>query len=101
MTIQTMPTIKLFANLRKIAGQKEIRIPATAEVLPTVSRGATLNSTLNDLVQQIPALDGVLLENGQIRPQLIITINGLNTTDLNVTVAEDDTIAIFPPISGG
>lgn len=101
MIIQTMPTIKLFANLRKIAGQKEISIIATSEGLPSVSRGATLYSVLNDLVRQIPALDGVILENGQIRPQLIITLNGLNATDLHVIVAEEDIIAIFPPISGG
>lgn len=85
-----MPTIKLFANLRKIAGQKEISIT-----------GATLNSTLNDLVQQIPALEEAIFENEQIRPHLIITLNGQNTTDPNMAVAEQDTIAIFPPIAGG
>lgn len=85
-----MPRIKLFANLRKIAGHKELPIT-----------GATLNAVLIDLVQQYPALDGVILENGQIRPHVIITINGQNTTDLNLAVTEEDTIAIFPPVAGG
>ena len=85
-----MAQVKLFANLRKIAGQKELFIT-----------GATLNFVLNGLVQQVPALESVILENGQIRPQIIITLNGQNTTDPNVAVTEEDTIAIFPPISGG
>jgi len=85
-----MPTIKLFANLRKIAGQKEFSIA-----------GANLNIILNALVEQYPALDGIIVENGKIRPHIIITLNGQNTTDPNVTVTEQDTIAIFPPIAGG
>jgi MoaD family protein len=85
-----LPKIKLFANLRITAGQKEISIT-----------GSTLNSILNDLVQQVPALDEAIFENGQIRPHLIITTNGQNTTDPKMVVAEQDTIAIFPPIAGG
>jgi molybdopterin synthase sulfur carrier subunit len=85
-----MPTIKLFANLRKIVRQKEFSIT-----------GATLNVVLNALVEQHPALDGIIVENGQIRPHIIITINGQNTSDPEVTVTEQDTIAIFPPIAGG
>jgi len=85
-----LPKIKLFANLRKIAGQKEIFMP-----------GTTLNAVLKNLVQQHPALDGIILENGQIRPQIIITLNGQNTTDPNIVVSEADTIAIFPPLAGG
>jgi molybdopterin converting factor small subunit len=52
-------------------------------------------------VKQVPALDGVILENGQVRPHFVITINGLNATELNVPVTEQDLIAIFPPIAGG
>lgn len=85
-----MPTIKLFANLRKIAGQKEFSIS-----------GTTLNSALNGLVQQHPALESAIFENGQIRLNIIITLNGYNTTDPNLSVTETDTIAIFPPIAGG
>lgn len=85
-----MPKIKLFANLRKLAGQKERSV-----------MGATLNEVLNGLVQLHPALDEAIFENGQIRPHIIITINGQNITDLNMAVTEQDTIAIFPPIAGG
>ncbi len=85
-----MPTIKLFANLRSIAGTKELSIV-----------GTSLKEILNELVKEVPALDGVILEDGQIRPHFVITINGHNVAELDVTVTEQDLIAIFPPIAGG
>ncbi len=85
-----MPTIKLFANLRSIAGTKELSIV-----------GTSLKEILNELVKEVPALDGVILEDGQIRPHFVITINGYNVAELDVTVTEQDLIAIFPPIAGG
>jgi len=85
-----MPQVKLFANLRKLAGTKELSVP-----------GTTLEAVLNELVGQHPALDGVILENVQIRPHVVITKNGHNVVDLNVSVTEQDVIAIFPPIAGG
>jgi len=85
-----MPTVKLFANLRNIAGTKELSVA-----------GTNLRGILNDIVKDIPALDGVILEDGHIRPHFIITINGQNETELDVAVTEQDFIAIFPPIAGG
>ena len=85
-----MSIIKLYANLRNLAGTKELSIT-----------GASLGAVLNELIQQYPALDGVILESGQVRPHFVISINGHNTTDLDVPVTEQDVIAIFPPIAGG
>jgi len=85
-----MPAVKLFANLRQLAGTKELS-----------TTGSTLGTVLNELIEQYPALNGVVLENGQIRPHVVITINGHNATDLNAIVTEQDVIAIFPPIAGG
>ena len=85
-----MSIIKLYANLRNLAGTKELSIT-----------GANLGAVLNELIQQYPALDGVILESGQVRPHFVISINGHNTTDLDVPVTEQDVIAIFPPIAGG
>jgi len=85
-----MPVVKLYANLRKLAGTKELSITKT-----------TLRAVLNELVEQHPALGGIVLENGQVRPHVVITINGHNAIELNIPVTEQDVIAIFPPIAGG
>ena len=85
-----MATVKLFASLRKDAGIKETSISGTS-IKPVVS----------ELVRQYPVLADKLLENGQIRPHVIITINGHPTTDMDAPITEQDLIAIFPPIAGG
>jgi len=96
-----MPTIKLFANLRKIAETKELSVTPSSEGLRSASRETSLREVLNELEKAVPALDGVILEDGQIRPHFVITVNGQNATGLDVTVTEQDLIAIFPPIAGG
>jgi MoaD family protein len=88
--MEIMPVIKLFANLRKITGTKEISIA-----------GASLGVVLSELVKRTPALAESLFENGQIRPHVILTINGHLTTDLGAPLLEQDVLAIFPPIAGG
>jgi molybdopterin converting factor small subunit len=85
-----LPKIKLFANLRKIAETKELSV-----------NGTSLSGVLNGLVKEVPALDGVILKDGQIRSHFVITINGHTAAELDVTVTEKDLIAIFPPIAGG
>ncbi len=85
-----MPTIKFYANLRKIAGTKEISVT-----------GTSLRGVLNELEKEVPALGGVILEDGQISPYFVITLNGHNVAEMDVTVTEKDLIAIFPPIAGG
>ncbi len=85
-----MPNIKLFANLRKVAGTKEASI-----------MGVSAGGVVSELVKRYPALAEHLLVDGQIRPHVIITINGHPTDDVNAPVTEQDQIAIFPPITGG
>lgn len=85
-----MPTVKLYANLRKLAGTKELS-----------TTGATVGAVLNELVKRNPALSDVILEDGGLRPHIVITLNGHNLTDLGTPVMEQDIIAIFPPIAGG
>jgi molybdopterin synthase sulfur carrier subunit len=86
----SMPVIKLFANLRKVVGTKETSVA-----------GASLGEVLFELVKRNPALEDILLENGQIRQHVIITINGHLTADLEAPLQEQDVLAIFPPIAGG
>jgi len=88
--VDIMPTVKLYANLRKLAGTKELSVT-----------GTTLGAALNELVKQHPAFDGVVLENGQVCPHVVIIVNGHNASELSIQVIEQDVIAIFPPIAGG
>ena len=88
--LKIMPTVKLYANLRKLAGTKELSIP-----------GATVGAVLNELVKQNPSLQGVILENEELRPHVVVTLNGHNKIEFNMQVQEQDVIAVFPPIAGG
>ncbi len=85
-----MPLVKLYANLRNLAGTKEVSIPET-----------TIGAVLNELVKQNPPLGAAILEDEELRPHVVITLNGHNVVDLNVHVNEQDVVAIFPPIAGG
>jgi MoaD family protein len=85
-----MPTVKLYANLRKLAGTKELSIP-----------GATVGSVLSGLVKQAPPLGSALMDGESLRPHVVITLNGHNIIDFNTQVTETDVIAVFPPIAGG
>ena len=85
-----MPLVKLYANLRKLAGTKELPISE-----PTVG------AVLDELVKRNPPLGEIILEAGGLRPHIVITLNGHNVADLNISVNEQDIIAIFPPIAGG
>ena len=85
-----MPVVKLYASLRKLAGTKEI-----------IVTGSTLRAVLNELSQRHQPLAEILLDNGELRPHVIVTLNGQNLVSLDTAVTEQDVIAIFPPIAGG
>jgi MoaD family protein len=85
-----MAVVKLYANLRKLAGTKELSIT-----------GATVRAVVNELVRQKPPVGEMILQNGEIGPHIVITLNGHNVIDLESPVVEQDVIAIFPPIAGG
>ncbi len=85
-----MPLLKLYANLRQVAGTPEL-----------IVHGEMLRDALNDLVRQYPGLRERLLEGDALRPHVIVTLNGHNLVTLDTAVAERDIIAVFPPIAGG
>jgi MoaD family protein len=85
-----MPVVKLNANLRTIAGKREIYL-----------KGSSLIEVITGLVHKAPPLKDAIFEDGEIREHFIITINGHHSTDLAQSINEGDIIAIFPPISGG
>lgn len=85
-----MPQVKLYANLRKLAGTKELSLA-----------GGNVGELLNELVRKNPSVAEMILKNGELAPHIIITVNGHNIMDLKTVVTEQDTVAIFPPIAGG
>jgi MoaD family protein len=85
-----MPIVKLYANLRKLAGTKELSVP-----------GSTVRAVLSELVEQYPPLGAVILENGELRQHIVVTINGHNAVDLDAPLMEQDVVAVFPPMAGG
>ena len=88
-----MATIKLFGNLRKHSNAAQLQIP-----------GASIQSVIETLCQENPALWDALFLDGQIRQHFKITLNGHDISlaeGMDTAVSEDDQIAIFPPIAGG
>ena len=85
-----MPAVKLYANLRNLAGKKELSI-----------RGATIGAVVNELIRQKPPIGEIVLQNGGLAPHIVLTLNGHNITDFETPVTEQDIVAIFPPIAGG
>jgi MoaD family protein len=82
--------VKLYANLRKLAGKKEVSIA-----------GSSLRAVLNELVRQNPSLEDIIFENERLRPHIVITVSGHNATDVDAPLTEQDVVALFPPIAGG
>jgi MoaD family protein len=85
-----MPTVKLYANLRKLAGTKEVSVV-----------GDTVGTVLDQLVKANPSLEAILIEKEGLRPHVLVTLNGHNISELKTQVIEQDVIAVFPPIAGG
>ena len=85
-----MPIVKLYANLRKLAGTKELLVT-----------GSTVRAVVSGLVEQNPTVGEVILAGEELRPHIVITLNGYNVINMDVNVSEQDVVAIFPPIAGG
>ena len=85
-----MPTIKLYANLRKLVGTREVHVT-----------GGTVRALVNELARQKPPIGEIILQNGGLAPHVIVTLNGHNIKDSETPVVEQDIIAIFPPLAGG
>jgi sulfur-carrier protein len=89
-------TVRTFADLRGL-------LPP--EISLSLPEGETVRGMLDLLSRRTAAfLPKVLDENGRLRPSISILRNGrnLNYLDgLDTRLAEEDVIAIFPPVAGG
>lgn len=88
--------LRLFATYREVVGGKEHTL--------TVDEGASVGDVLATLEAEYDGLEGQLLEDATIRPQLSVLKNGRDVIhqDGAATSLEDgDTLSVFPPVAGG
>jgi len=88
-------TVKLFANFREVAGRDKVEINA-----------ADVNALLDKLVEICGTELAKQLydKNGKLRDTVHILVNGRGINllkGLSTKLKEGDTVAIFPPVSGG
>jgi sulfur-carrier protein len=64
--------------------------------------GATLDELFADLERRYPGLRfRVVDEQGQLRPNMRLFVNGLGVRDLSHALREDDFVALVLALSGG
>ncbi len=88
--------LRFFATFREAVGQKELRREFDDDV--------TVGDVLETLEAEYDGLDGQLLENGAVRPQLNVLRNGRNVVHdegVETVLAKGDTLSVFPPVAGG
>ncbi|ELY70933.1 ubiquitin-like small modifier protein 1 [Natrinema versiforme] len=88
--------LRFFATFREAVGEKERT--------RTVDDGATVGDVLTALEAEYDGLEGQLVEDGTIRPQLSVLKNGRNVVHMegvDTTLAEGDVVSVFPPVAGG
>ena len=89
---------KLFANLAETAGTKQVEV--------AVDGGATFGDAFDALIETHPELrEEVLDEDGDIREHIRVLRNESNPfvadDGFDTVLKEGDTLALFPPVSGG
>ena len=89
-------TVRLFAGLRYLFGQKESRV--------AIGQAADIGRLLEVLCTTPEQRHGLLDESGGIREGFLVLLNGHNIAFLGgagATLHDGDEVAIFPPIAGG
>lgn len=103
MTVQTDEqsrdpgvTVRLFAGLRYLFGQKESRV--------AIGQASDMGQLLEVLCTTPEQRRGLLDESGGIKEGFLVLLNGHNIAFLGgagATLRDGDEVAIFPPIAGG
>lgn len=89
-------TLKFFATFREAVGEKAVD--------REFEEDATVGEVLATLEAEYEGLEGELLEDGELRPQINVMRNGrevLHIEGLDTELDEGDTLSIFPPVAGG
>ena len=71
-------------------------------VSPVQAEGDTLDALFSDLDRRYPGLRfRVVNEQGQLRPNMRVFVNGLGVRDLRHALRPDDDVAVVLALSGG
>ena len=88
-----MPLVKLFANLRSLAGVKQLEEP-----------GETVQAVLENLFLEKSVLKTAIFDGDSLRPYVRIMVNGRDIElgkGLSTPLNGEDQLTIFPSIAGG
>jgi molybdopterin synthase sulfur carrier subunit len=87
--------LRFFATFREAVGTKTITREYDAD---------TVGDVLVALESEFEGLAGEILENGSVRPQVNVLLNGRDVeheSGVETPIDPDDTLSIFPPVAGG
>ncbi|MDR3573805.1 MAG: MoaD/ThiS family protein [Anaerolineaceae bacterium] len=88
-----MPIVRLFANLRALAGSSQLEIP-----------GETVRAVMENLFIEKGMLKSAVFDGDALRPYVRLMVNGLDIElgqGLSTPLKQEDQVTIFPPITGG
>ena len=88
--------LRFFATFREAVGKKE--------QTRTVGDEATVGEVLAALEAEYDGLEGQLLADGEVRPQLSVLKNGRNVVHMagaETDLDAGDVVSVFPPVAGG
>jgi MoaD family protein len=89
--------LRTFATFREAVGEKSTTRSYDGDEV-------SVGDVLRDLEASYDGLDGQLIEEGDLRPQINVLKNGrevLHLDGLDTTLADGDSLSIFPPVAGG
>lgn len=88
--------IVLFATLRHKYKTRELIVKSDGTLMNLIGNASKIlgSNFINEVFD---------VENGKVRSDIIVMINGRNIKDLKeeIRIKDNDVIAIFPPIAGG
>jgi len=87
--------LRFFATFREAVGTKTITREYDAD---------TVGDVLVALESEFEGLAGEILEDGSVRPQVNVLLNGRDVeheSGVETPIDPDDTLSIFPPVAGG